>query len=553
MRRLVYFACALLVIALIGLCYGEGLQYPAVFDDHNLVTNLSLFDHAGSFSYLMTRELPYFLIGFVHVLSGSDLAWNRMFGMVLHTLVALVLFFVVRRVLHKSGEYCTVNDGVSLFSALWFALNPVAVYGTGYLVQRTIVMATLFGLISAALYLRAQQENRNVDLFSAALLGALAMMCKEHAVLLPLAVVVLTPLVADWNRAVILRAMGFVALSLPCMVWAVMHRATEVVGASYEVYSGQVLTQMDLPAWAQTPLGLWLLSIATQGLLFWKYFLMWLVPNPAWMAVDLRVDFSTLWGGWSVWPGLVVSMVAFVGTLGLWWQQGGSTLLGRLATAVLFVAVLFAVEFSVVRVQEPFVLYRSFLWMPGYALILAFLLQVADRWAAEQGSVWRRSLWAVAMLGCLGFFPLAQDRLRSFSSEEALWRDAEAKLPRPDVPGADRIYYNLAGEAFKRKDYELALNYSDKVIRQNPEAPQGYLARGTSLLALHDSKGALNAFAEAERHHPPANFLGYIEFKRCGVYSLRGEKDATIACLRRSAKLGYEMAKFHLRMAGVEE
>lgn len=55
------------------------------------------------------------------------------------------------------------------------------------------------------------------------------------------------------------------------------------------------------------------------------------------------------------------------------------------------------------------------------------------------------------------------------------------------------------------------------MTRQNPEAFQGYLARGTSLLALRDLDGALAAFDDADRHRPPENFRGYIEFKRCGV------------------------------------
>ena len=536
------------------LLYAPFIESPPVFDDHGIIASHQIFDLAQELFSRYTRTFPYFSIGFVHVISEGDLAWNRYLNIFLYGLVILLLFFFLSRTAPKGRNKNGNERHVALrLTCLWFAINPVAVFAVEYLIQRTIVMATLFGLISTVLYLRAQQENRNADLFSAALLGYVAMMCKEHAVLLPLAIVVLTPLVTAWSRAVIFRAAGFVALSLPCMVWAILYRGADIVGTNYEIYSGQVLAQMDLPVWAQTSLGLWLLSIATQSLLFWKYLFLWLVPNPAWMAADLRVDFPTLWSGWSVWLGLAASSAAFAGALYLWWRDGGATLRGRLATAVLFVAVLFAVEFSVVRVQEPFVLYRSFLWMPGYALILAFLLQAADRWAAERGIVWRRSLWAVAVLACLGLFPLTQDRLRSFSSEEALWRDAEAKLPRPDVAGADRIYYNLAGEAFKRKDYAQALDYSDKVILQNPDAFQGYLALGTSLLALRDSEGALTAFDAAERHHPPANFRGYIEFKRCGVYSLRGEKEATIACLRRSAKLGYETAKFHLRMAGVEE
>jgi tetratricopeptide (TPR) repeat protein len=141
--------------------------------------------------------------------------------------------------------------------------------------------------------------------------------------------------------------------------------------------------------------------------------------------------------------------------------------------------------------------------------------------------------------------------LHSFSSEEALWQDALAKLPRPDVAGADRIYYNLAGEAYKRKDYAEALRLSELVITQNPRAFQGYLAKGTSLLALGRVDAAEQAFNDADAHRPPKKFLGYIEFKRCAVSEARGMREETIACLRRSVKLGYEAARFRLEMAGI--
>lgn len=541
------------VVVMCVLCYWCSLDSPAVFDDRTLFETGGVFDAAVRLDFHVTRTLPYFSIGLIHVLSGGDLAWNRYANMGLHAFVAIALFFFVRRALIGSGASARSAEPISLLVALWFALNPVAVYGSGYLIQRSIVMATLFGLVSALLYLRAQQESRNTDLLSAVLLGAMAMLSKEHAVLWPVGVVVLTPLVKAWDRAVMARAAAFLVMSLPCMAWAVLHRATNLVGTSYEYYAADLLSQMSLPDFAQTPLGLWALSIATQALLFWKYLFFWLVPNPDWMSVDLRVDFQSLWSGWTVPLGLTLSLFAFGMFLRGWWRQGASSLFGRLSTAVLYIAALFCVEFSVVRVQEPFVLYRSFLWMPGYALIMAFLLMELDRWVVARGVVYQHSLWVVLVLACLCLFPLAQDRLRSFSSEEALWRDAKAKLPGPDVAGADRIYYNLARDAFMRKNYKMSLDYSNRVIQQNPSAFYGYLARGSSLLALRDADGALAAFADADRHNPPKSFYGYIEFKRCGVYVLREEKEEVLACLRRSAKLGYEMAALHLSVAGKEE
>ncbi len=543
----------LLVFGLVAACYWTGLDSPIVFDDDNIIGNGSVFDHAINSDVISVRAFPYFTVGLLHVLSGGDLVWNRVCNLVLHGLIGIALYFFVLRATASSAKAPQTNRSMGMLVVLWFLLNPVAVYGTGYLIQRTIVMATLFGLVSATLYLRAQQEQRNADILSATLLGALAMLSKEHAVMLPVAIVTLTPLVACWSRTVVLRAAGFIVLSIPCMFWAIQSRAVDVVGKTYEIYSGQVLAQMTLSEFSQTTFGLWLLSGATQLLLFWKYLILWLIPNPEWMSVDMRVDFPVLWAGWGAWLGLLFSILAFGGASWVWWRHGRASLLSRLAAPVLYLAVLFSVELSVVRIQEPFVLYRSFLWMPGYALIVAFLFQAAERAALVRGIRWTHGLWVLGTLGCLTLYPLAQDRLRSFSSQEALWKDAEAKLRRPDVAGADRIYYNLAGEAFKRKDYATALLYSDKVIRQNPEAFQGYLARGSVLLAQRDVNGALREFDAADAHQPPKEFRGYIEFKRCGAYSVLGDKDGTIACLRRSAQQGYEVAKLHLRMAGIAE
>ena len=523
---------------------------PLVFDD--IYIRESVYDLAQDIFPRIPRTFPYFSIGFVHVISGGDLAWNRYFGAVLHCAVVIALYFFMSRALTRS-QAGTSRRWIAAIVCLWVALNPVAVYAVAYLVQRTIVFSALFAILSANLYLRAQQRERNADLFSAALFAGLAVMSKEHAVLLPLAAVALTPLVCDWDRATIWRAAGYLLLSLPCAVWALVNRGADIVGTSYEVFSGEVLSQFVLPVVFDFSGGRWAMSIATQLLLFWNYLLLWLFPNPQWMSADLRVDFLPLWsGGWAL-AGLLASTLVFFGAAVVWLRSGGRSRIGQVSATMLFAAIPFLVELSVVRVQEPFVLYRSYLWMPAYGLLLALVLSWGAGCVARRGILLRRLYWGALVLACATLFPLAQDRLRSFSSEEALWQDALLKLPRPDVPGADRIYYNVAGEAYKRKDYAAALRLSEKVIAQNPGAFQGYLAKGTSLMALKQYDAALRAFDEADAHQPPAKFLGYIEFKRCGVLDARGDRLGTIACLKRSARMGYETARFRLKMAGVEE
>lgn len=544
------------IVFLLVLCavtvglYAPFASNALVFDDHNIFSNRVVFDYALGFSLDKPRSLPYFLIGFVHVLSDANLVWNRYAGIALHCLVSIALFFFLYRALARVCRDDAARLRVAGLACLWMALSPMAVYASGYLIQRTIVLATLFGLVSATLYLRAQQQERTVDLLSAALLAFLSAMSKEHAVLLPAATIMLTPLVADWNRRSLSRAVGYFLLTLPGAVWTILHRHSGNEVVNVEIFAGDVLSQFARPEYLSSSFGLWLMSAGTQLVLFWKYLFFWLVPNPAWMSADLRVDFEAFGSGVGM-AAAALSFIVLCAVGGYWWYRRGRGWLGGCAAALLFAAIFLAIELAAVRVQEPFVLYRSFLWIPGYALLFALLLSRGSAWAANQGVMAGRAFWVVALAAAFGLFPLAQDRLRSFSSEEALWQDALDKLPRPDVPGADRIYYNLAGEAYKRKDYAQALQRSDQVIAQNPRAFHGYLARGTSLLALGEIDEAERAFAEAGKRNPPGKFLGYIEHKHCGVAQARGLREESIACLRRSAKMGYEMARFQLQMAGI--
>ena len=542
-----------LCLATVGL-YAPFASNAIVFDDHGFFSNQHVFYYAQhpELSFIFTRIFPNALTGFVHVLSGADMTWNRYLNIALHGLVVIALYCFLNRALARAWAGEALRRGVVLAACGWVVLNPMAVYATGYLAQRTIVLATLFGLVSATLYLRAQLQERNVDLFSAALLAYLSVMSKEHAILLPAAAVLLTPLVADWSKATLRRAAGYFLLTLPGAVWAVFHRGVQdalVSGA--EVYAGEVLSQFARPGYLESSFGLWLMGAGTQLLLFWKYLFLWWVPNPGWMSADMRVDFEALWSGPYGIMGAALSVAVVLAAAAYWLRTRGQGRLGALSAALLFAVGLFAIEFTTLRVQEPFVLYRSFLWMPAYALLFALGLGWGSEWAARHGVLAGRTFWVVVLAGGLALFPLAQDRLRSFSSEEALWQDALEKLPRPDVPGADRIYYNLAGEAYKRKDYAQALRRSEQVIAQNPQAFHGYLAQGTSLLALGEIDAAERAFAEAGKRNPPREFLGYIEYKHCGVAEARGQREEVIACLQRSGKMGYEMARFRLRMAGV--
>lgn len=160
---------------------------------------------------------------------------------------------------------------------------------------------------------------------------------------------------------------------------------------------------------------------------------------------------------------------------------------GLLGFALLFPGIMFATEFSTVRIQEPFVLYRSYMWMPGLFAALPLL------------SGWLTPKKSYVLLGslCVIFVPLTLNRVDSFSSNLKLWSDAEKLVRgRLNVFGTERTYYNLGTELGKLKRYDEAVANFDKAIAIQPLI--SYLAIGR--LRISCSENIKRRYATMKRH-----------------------------------------------------
>ncbi len=146
----------LLLIATLTSClYLPFLGNSIVFDDHSIFTGVWIYDYALVPFSLEPRRFPYFTLGFVHVLTGS-IEVNRIVSLVLHVCCAYLVCMLtglfakdatqISGCADKSSENSQYSHRIQIISvvcALWFALNPVAVYGAAYLAQRSILFATL--------------------------------------------------------------------------------------------------------------------------------------------------------------------------------------------------------------------------------------------------------------------------------------------------------------------------------------------------------------------------------------------------------------------------
>ena len=476
--------CMLLVIGMF-LLYAGSYRYPLVFDDR-LINPVQLPGLTTSCATLDNRCLSYSTFGLTYLAAGLDLFWFRVGNVLLHALAALAcflfldrLFDAVRRQSPDSAEENTParHRLLAFCGAALFAVHPVTVYGVAYLTQRSIVMATLFSLLALTTFVRALTESNRRWLWLSVLLYVAALFSKEHAIMLPavaLAIAVLLgkqPFASRWERAVLIVAV----VGAGALITFKLH---QVIGTAYEYYTREFSALKGSSPAILDPADTYLGSVVTQASLFFKYLLLWLVPYPGWMSVDLR---QTIASGPFAWP-QVLGALAFLayGTAAAFLILRRGTL-GLLGLGLLFPWLLFFTEFVTVRIQEPFVLYRSYLWMAGLPAVLPFLARRLSARTIIVGCAVLVLVLGVAM----------RERLATFANNLALWDDVVRKNTDLSQVYVDRGYGNRAVALLRAGRPDEALQDLEMALKLNPRSSHAYVNRGTVLSQRGEEKKAL--------------------------------------------------------------
>lgn len=530
-----------LLLGAVAALYGQFLHNPIVFDDlyffmqdndgHSAIekfANASLFD---------LRALPYATLAWNVQLFGFDLPSFRIENLLLHGLVVAALSLFVLRLYRmalpaasspplntvpQAGEGANeslrelhVDERTSMVTAVLvavslFALHPVAVYAVGYLVQRTTVMATLFSVLALTAYLYGSNVRNKFWLWISVVMYFLATHSKEHVIMLPAVIVAMTVLVHEDWRARIRQNWpvfaGYVAIALLTVA-----QIRGVLGHSYEINAGEMLEGV-------LPENALFYSILTQTWLFFKYGLLWLLPNPGWMSVDMREPLAQ--GMFSVY-GLASLAYLLYGLVAirLLFKRGSAGLVGF---ALLFPWLMFATEFSTVRIQEIFVLYRSYIWALGGVILLPLVLMQLNA----------RLTIMVSVLFSATLFMISMERLASFSHPIVLWDDAEKLIKdRPSLPGVSRIYYNRGTALLNVGMADRALPDLQTSTSLNQKLSAGFGNLGVAYYKTGKNELAIQAFSRAveldRQQNAPANFKYY--YGRASAYEASGQwRDAAV-------------------------
>lgn len=510
----------LLVVAVAAM-YGQTIRNPLLFDDLNQLVPERIFsDYGGHFSVFQVRWVSYGTFALTYKLVGESWAVFRVGNILLHmgTVLALFWFYLtLYRALDKEDDSRLPifgSLGLAFGGALLFAVHPANVYAVAYLLQRSIVIATLFSLLSLGCLLNGMLREKRGWYVASGLFYVLAVFSKEHSVLV-LAVALLLVMLVRRPSMRQLREFWWVLPIALVVVSGLVFYYSDIFGKAFDETSQNFLDTLakqnpDIQKYAYP------LSIVNQGYLYFKYLLLWIMPYPGWMSVDIRETFPVSFFSWPesigfvaflIWPLIGIRMVL----------QGGRK--GLFGFGMLFPWVLFLSEMTVVWVQDPFVIYRNYLWMAGFPAMLPLVL----------GRLSPRLSVAILVICVVMATGVAWNRLATFKSELAAWDDAVTyNEDQRTRLGKDRLYIGRGGAYVKSGNAELGLRDFKKALEINPMKSDYWVNRGSAYFILQAYPSALEDYSKAIEIDK-GNLKAY--FNRAATYNQIGRDDLAMADL----------------------
>ena len=449
----------IIVVLAVGL-YGNFLSSPIFFDD----LPFFMLNSQGSqpidsyfYSWNEIRSLPYTTLAWTKKYFGPNLVGFRIGNLILHIATVVAMYALLARVfvasyIPKDGESLTAYD-LACIGVVVFALHPVATYAVGYLVQRTILMATLFCVLAMWVCAAAVIEKNNALFWLCVPLYYFAVFSKEHAIMLPCVLASLALYLAD-NRRNIVSIIWKPMLAMICVALLVVGSKFGMLGTAYEPEADKMLDAAMLPH-------AYIFSIITQCGLFFKYIWLWCVPNIDSMSIDMREVFAeTIFSYRSIFVFIYLS----------WGMVGASLILkgggrGLIGLSMFVPWTFYFTELAAVRVQEPFVLYRSYLWAAGAMFALPVLLK----------NVTKAQACLVVPIVSIFLSILSMERLATLSNQILIWEDAKKLLVgKEQIKGAERIYYNLGRHLLIANMYSESEKNTKKAIEIDENFAQAH-------------------------------------------------------------------------------
>jgi tetratricopeptide (TPR) repeat protein len=460
---------ALVLLAL--LAYSNTFDVPFLYDDIRFIKDNPLIKDFGYFTnpsstedmhvsedvkrYFKSRYVGNLSLWANYKLGGLDVRGFHVVNLALHIINSLLVYLLVvltfRTPLLDGSKLKGRSGAMALLAGLLFAVHPLQTEAVTYILQRFVLVAAMFYLLSSAAYAGARLSTgraKRYGLYALAILTAiLGMKTKENVFTLPLMIALYEVIFfRDSLKKRLLYLFPFLATML----------IIPLTYAKRYAAGGGLAGAMSQATWLEGGVSRSDYFL-TQLSVIVSYIKLIFIPVGQTVDHDHPVYRSFFE------PAVLVSLLLLlclfaIGVYVLRRSLKGEAAGRLLAFGIFWFFVAISVESSVLPIGEIMVEYRVYLpsagmFMAAAVLVFSLLGRISIRWA-------NAALLAMTCILILMFAGVTHARNEVWESKKSLWSDAVRKSPlRP------RGYINLGTASLDEKRYDEAIRYLETALR----------------------------------------------------------------------------------------
>ena len=345
------------------------------------------------------------------------------------------------------------NKWVSAFVALLFGIHPMHVESVAWISERKDLLYTLFYVAAMIVYISYVRTKQIKYLVWVTVLGALSLLCKPAAIVLPLSLIALDYyLKREWNWSWIIEKIPLFVLSA-IMAYVTLSIQSEKAVASVEIHG--IVDRI---------------CFAGFGLIW--YLLKVIVPFPLSALHPFPKELSVYY--------YLGTAASVAGILFLALKVRSRNYLfgfGFYVINLLLVLQLISIGNAVVAERYTYVPYIS---------IFFLMAMEAARLVSGNGSKYKLIVFSVAGIWICSLAYITWTRIPVWKSSQVLWEDVLSHYPN-----SSRAWTNKGLDLYDQKKWPEVIEHLTKALEEDPKHKDALEWRGRTYLEMNEPEKAL--------------------------------------------------------------
>lgn len=430
--------------------------------------------------------IPFIFLGFIHMIGGFEPIYYIVFGLLMHLTVTYLVFIFIRNLTDK------IN--IALITAALFGLATVQVESVTWIAGMVKTISYSIFFVGALItYLKYTKTDQKKYLLYTLILFICSCLCKEQAVALPLALIVLDMYLKrkTFSIKVLVEKLPFFIISL---IFGII--TIKASGSNQELRVTQEFSFFDRIFYASYAIDNYLMRL----IIPYKLSLFYPYPSLKKMGVMLYVYPAIL----AVVIGLFVWAIK---------KKKHYIMFGGL---FFLVSLLFSLALQIISVREV-VMADRYLYIStiGFYFIIAY--------AAVQ-LIEKKTLPSMAVYSVIGIYLLV---IAFYTSNRTLvWKDTLTATTDVLNNYKSPLAFLNRGYHYKGlKQYDKALQDYTSAIQYNSKYALAYQNRGVVYFILQKDSLAIQDYSKAIEIDPN---VAVVYANRGAVYARRGNSDLAL-------------------------